>query len=317
MTFDTEQLSQPLSRVFFNARATVYPDGTARVMASDRAIFRAPGWELGEVAARREKIAQTEARDFERYLDAVNPECEMSAYALMRREDAEARKRAESLSRAQRRARAAVRDLALSNPFRWFVTLTLDASRVDRYDVREVTRKLNAWLDNHVRRDGLAYVLVPELHKDGAIHFHGLFNDALEAVDSGTVDMGTGRPRKPRSARQRAAWLSSGGHVVYNLPAWTLGFTTAIELYGDRSKAVGYVCKYIAKQQRPGPDGTAQPGRIGGRWYYSGGALQRPRVELFNLGPGEFERLDGYETKLPELGGARLKILDVNKEEKP
>ena len=84
-------------------------------------------------------------------------------------------------------------------------TLTLDPARVNRYDVREVTRHLNHWLDNQVRRKGLAYVLVPERHKDGAIHFHGFFNDALEARDSGTVSLpGQKAPRRPRSARQRA-----------------------------------------------------------------------------------------------------------------
>ncbi len=78
--------------------------------------------------------------------------------------------------------------------------LTLDPARVNRYDVREVTRHLNHWLDNQVRRKGLAYVLVPERHKDGAIHFHGFFNDALEARDSGTV---SARPESPQEAQER------------------------------------------------------------------------------------------------------------------
>ncbi|MFQ7854076.1 MAG: hypothetical protein ACLRIS_01925 [Flavonifractor plautii] len=83
---------------------------------------------------------------------------------------------------------------------------------MNRYDVREVTRHLNHWLDNQVRRKGLAYVLVPERHKDGAIHFHGFFNDALEARDSGTVSARPESPRRPRSARQRAKWLEDGGN---------------------------------------------------------------------------------------------------------
>lgn len=91
--------------------------------------------------------------------------------------------------------------------------------KVDRYDASAVTRKLNSWLDNQVRRKGLAYVLVAERHKDGAVHFHGFFNDALPVVDSGTLSIGGGKPRKPRSARERARWLEQGAHVVYNLPA--------------------------------------------------------------------------------------------------
>ena len=116
---------------------------------------------------------------------------------------------------------------------------------------------------------------MPERHKDGAIHFHGFFNDALEAVDSGTVSLpGQKHPKKPRNAAQRAAWLAQGGHVVYNLPGWSLGFTTALELYGDYPAAVGYVCKYIGKELDP----EGQPVKLGGRWYYSGGPLGRPEV---------------------------------------
>ena len=175
--------------------------------------------------------------------------------------------------RAMRRARAQVRELALCNDFRWFVTLTLDRERVDRYDMGLITRKLNAWLDNNVRRRGLAYVLVPEHHKDGAIHFHGLFNDALAVTDSGHVD--------------------KGGHTVFNLPRWSLGFSTAIELYGKYDQAVGYVCKYIGKQGD----------KIGGRWYYSGGALARPRVDYFDMAYQDALELPGAFTFAVEDAG--------------
>ena len=189
-----------------------------------------------------------------------------------------------NLDRAKRRARSAVRDLAFSNDFTFFVTLTLDRQKVNRYDVAEITRKLNRWLDNHVRRNGLAYVLVAERHKDGAVHFHGFFNDALPVVDSGHTD--------PK------------GHTVYNLPAWDLGFTTAIRLYGDRHKAVGYVCKYITKAQE----------KIGGRWYYSGGALDRPEVTYSNVDFAALSDADGaYPFEIADIGAKAL-ILDVGGE---
>lgn len=218
-----------------NTRVKRYPNGQADVLVCDRDIFRPEGWE----AARPAKKSPRRGRP------------------------------GESSERSMRRARAQLRDIALCTPFRWFVTLTLDGAQVDRYDMHAVTRKLTAWCDNQVRRHGLAYVLVPERHKDGAIHFHGFFNDALPVADSGTVSLpGAKRPRRPRSAAQRALWLEQGGHVVYNLPGWSLGFTTAIELYGQYDRAVGYVCKYIGK------DGE----KVGGRWYYSGGDLRRPVV---------------------------------------
>lgn len=204
-----------------------------------------------------------------------------------------------SIARAVRRAKVALRDYALSTPFQYFVTLTLDPAKVDRYDIDAITRKMQAWCSNQVQRRGLAYVLVPELHKDGAVHFHGFFNGALDAVDSGTiVPPEGGKPRKPRSKAQREDWLANGGHVVYNLPAWTLGWTTAMELYGEYSHAVAYVCKYIGKQQG-GQEGPPQ--KIGGRWYYSGGKLGKPSVTYADGDICEAaEREGAYTFAIPE-----------------
>lgn len=263
--------------IFCTARVKSFPGGKAEVLVCDRPIFGGSGWEAqnpGHVKAR--KGPQEGPGD---------------------------------TARAVRRARAQVRDIARCTPFRWFVTLTLDAARIDRYDMKAITRHLNRWLDNQVRRKGLAYVLVPERHKDGAVHFHGFFNDALEAVDSGTISRpGRKSPQRPRSARQRAEWLEGGGHIVYNLPGWSWGFTTAIELYGDYEAAVSYVCKYIGKDMEPGasPNGDGpqlQPAKIGGRWYYSGGRLGRPEVTYCDLGFREsLEEPGAYRFDLPQAG---------------
>jgi len=172
--------------------------------------------------------------------------------------------------RAQARARSALKDIALCTPFKYFVTLTLDQTKCDRYDMSEITKKLNNWLDNCVRRKGLTYVLVPERHKDGAVHFHGFFNDALDVIDSG---------KRTKDKRK-----------IYNLPAWTLGFTTAIELYGDYHQAVSYVIKYIGKTQE----------KIGGRWYYSGGDTRRPVVGYMDTEMSEILAMDGvYRWDVP------------------
>lgn len=206
-----------------NARIKTYPDGSMDIMVCDRPIFRESGWEKSGWSV-HEKRSRSPPSDS----DAGS-------------------------ERALRRARAQVRELAKANALTLFVTLTLDQTQVDRYDMISITKKLNVWLDNNVRRRGLAYFLVPERHKDGAIHFHGLFNDALEIVDSGHTD--------------------KDGHTIFNLPRWSLGFTTAIRLYGEPEKAIGYVTKYIGKQgEKPG-----------GRWYYSGGNLSRAEVSFCDI----------------------------------
>ena len=204
--------------------------------------------------------------------------------------------------RSVRRARAQLRRLALSNSFQYFVTLTLDAEKIDRFDGKAITKALSTWCDNMVRRHGLCYVLVPERHKDGAFHFHGFMaGEGLEAVDSGTLDMkGFQHPRRPRSAAQRAQWLEAGARVVYNLPQWKLGFTTAIKLYGEYSHAVGYVCKYVGKQEGQRPLG---------RWYFSGGALAKPEKIVACLDYRQLkEDYQGQAVELPLPGQNMLVI---------
>ena len=172
--------------------------------------------------------------------------------------------------RSMRRAASQMRDICLSTPFRYFVTLTLDPAKIDRYDMEALTKVLNRWADNRVRRNGLAYVLVPERHKDGAIHLHGFFTESVPLLDSGTIKLpGAKRPRRPRDAKQRAEWEAAGAKPVYNIPGWTLGFSTAIPLGGAYEAAVAYCCKYVRKAAE----------KIGGRWFYRGGKLGKPVVE--------------------------------------
>lgn len=255
-------------------------------MASTEPDFGPRGWERSEDWTRPgpARVREDPRSDSEQSPSRGKPEAQ-----------------AEDIQRSMRRARAKVRRMALANEFAYFVTLTLDASKVDRYDGAAVVKKLNAWASNAVQRHGLRYILVPELHRDGAIHFHGFFNDALPAEDSGTIRVPWAKkPRKPRSAAQRAEWLAAGGRVVYNLPAWTLGFTTALELYGEYPAAVAYVCKYIGK------DGT----KPGGRWYYSGGDLKEPRAEYFDMSPAELRAEYGDRAMLIYPPGKQIAVVN-------
>jgi hypothetical protein len=166
----------------------------------------------------------------------------------------------EAVKRAAARARKQLFELCACNDFDLFFTLTLDKERIDRYDYKEAVKKLSQWFDNRVRRRGLRYVAVPEYHKDGAIHFHGLCNsEACRLVDSGRKDK---------------------GHAVYNLSDWNLGFTTAIKLYGERNAAAHYVAKYVTK--------STACGTIGGRYYFHGGDLQKARCVYYHEDFGEF-----------------------------
>lgn len=243
----------------------VYPCGNMAAVACNAPIFRRPGWERRKTEVMPGGLTETAEAE------AAGPEAEAE-------EAGTAQPNPANVERSRRRALAAVRDYCLSNDFKYFVTLTLDKAKIDRYDYGEIIAAMRIWCDNQVRRKGLYYVLVPELHKDGALHFHGFFPEGVQVVDSGTViPPEGGRPRKPRSKRQRSEWLEGGGHVVYNLPDWGYGYSTAIELYGTYSAAVAYVCKYISKAA----------GKVGGRWYYHGGRLRRPDVIYTDATPAD------------------------------
>ena len=68
-----------------------------------------------------------------------------------------------------------VYNYSLANDWDWFVTLTFDPQKVDRYNYSDCAKKLKNFIDVTRRKcPGLKYLFVPELHKDGAFHFHGL-----------------------------------------------------------------------------------------------------------------------------------------------
>ena len=281
-----------------------YPDGSCEILVCSKPIFRDKGWEErygkyipGQTQKRTDEDCGGAAEAAESAESSEAAEAVEAAEEIAEADGPNAANR----SRAARRAAAKVRDLALCNPFRYFVTLTLDPQKTDRYDIKTVTKKLNTWLDNQVRRNGLLYVLVAERHKDGAIHFHGLINEAPGLVPSGTWKVpGHKKPMRPRSRRQAAAWAAQGAEAGYcqvlNWEGWRYGFSTAIPLYGDYSAAVAYVCKYIRKQT--GPEGP-----VGGRWYYHGGKLRMPEVDLVDLGlPELISSPDLYTFDVPEAG---------------
>lgn len=248
------------SQIHHNGIVYTYPGGNMDIICSDNPLFRESGWEAAG-------------------WDAPPAHPRPSAR--------EAGKKSEGadMERSMRRARAKLRRLALVNEFQYFVTLTLDQSKIDRYDGAAVTKALGRWCDNMVRRHGLKYILVPERHKDGAFHFHGFFaGDGLKLVDSGK---------------------HIGGRKVYNLPQWALGFTTAQALYGEYSAAVGYCCKYIGKQEGERPLG---------RWYYSGGALREPEKMYCDF---EYESLlldnkkNAFEFEIP---GSKMLVIHTKQE---
>lgn len=243
-----------------SARVKIYPDGGVEVMAAERPVFRpVSGWESEE-----------------------------------KRDTFNAAGTSDDLERSRRRAIARITDYSRCTKFEWFVTLTLDSTKINRYDYAEVVKKLGVYCSNRVQRQGLRYVLVAEPHKDGALHFHGFFGGLPERefIPSGTYVGGPikKKPRRPRSAAELARWVDAGAHEVYNLVSWKYGFTTAVRLEDDHDAAITYICKYIRKA----------PEKTGGRWYLSGGDLRGPTVQYANYTVTEVSNFpDSYTFSVP------------------
>ncbi len=265
----------------FNQRKKLYINQqgellAVEVMTSTSKCFSDGGNELSEMSVKRKRHQDNqkliEQMHYELYNEPVQPVVKENP-----------------IERSKRRAKKQIKDLILCGNFDTFVTLTLDSEKIDRQDYGAVIKKVNAYLNNRVKRDGLRYLGVAERHKKGGIHFHFLVNgSALKLADSGTVSVqGKKRPIKIATADRQNIPLEQR-HTVYNVTDWSLGFSTAIACYGDVMSVSAYVCKYITKADE----------KIGGRWYYSGGKLCKPVVQYGNAdyttAPQDWEYDTGY-----------------------
>lgn len=121
--------------------------------------------------------------------------------------------------------------IARSNKWDFFITLTFNREDTDASNYDEVSKKVRNWLNNIKKRTSpdFKYIVVPELHKDGInYHFHGLIANIgnLEIFDSGKID--------------------KSGKVIYNLPEWKWGFSTATKIESNE-RVTNYLGKYITK----------------------------------------------------------------------
>lgn len=81
------------------------------------------------------------------------------------------------------RARSRVFEYALCNDFDYFVTLTLDKNKMDRYNIEEFIKKFGQFIRDYRKKykANIQYLLIPEKHKNGAWHMHGLIKGIPDA----------------------------------------------------------------------------------------------------------------------------------------
>lgn len=131
------------------------------------------------------------------------------------------------------RTKQKIYDYALSNDWTggYFFTITFNKDLVDRYNYKECYNRIYQFLKNvKSKNQDLKYIFVPERHRDGAWHFHGICVncDNLKLIDSK---------------------IKKNGKKIYNINSrsFKYGYTTVSEIE-DTKKVSSYITKYITKE---------------------------------------------------------------------
>lgn len=140
------------------------------------------------------------------------------------------------------RTKSRVFELAACNEFQHFCTFTQDEKLRDRFDLSDF-RKDFAQLVRNINRGRetkIKYLLIPEKHKNGAWHMHGLLS-GLQPDDLRPFELTENIP-------ERLKKMIRGGTAVYD---WTryrraFGYFTCTEIE-SREACAKYVTKYISK----------------------------------------------------------------------
>lgn len=258
------------SQVKFHTRAKYYrtPEGAmklAKIQQLSFPSFRLPGFE--EV--------KKENPELDALLEELEAEASAKRSAIPELYDEGATLEPEEAKlpawKNLHRAKMNAFDKILCNPdLDTFATFTISPEHVkDRASWDDVYQSLKVWLSNRVSRNGLKYVICPERHKLGGIHFHAIMNSkALKLTPAKNAH--TGAP------------LVHNGQPLYNVADFNFGFTSAELIQSatlDREKVAKYIFKYMGKQ--------GIEGKIGGRYALIGGELASP-IYLYGTDPREF-----------------------------
>lgn len=167
-----------------------------------------------------------------------------------------------------KRAVQQVYDIARSNYFDWFVTLTFNPKQIDSFDYNECSKAIRLFT-KRLQRLGCQWLIVPEQHESGRYHFHGLVAGDLPLIPSGH-----------KSYNQETGEALD----IFNLANYEFGFTTATRI-AHPEKTASYITKYLTKKI------TVPKGR---KCYWASGSLARPDVDY--LKTFEDRVLLDYET---------------------
>lgn len=178
----------------------------------------------------------------------------------------------EKLSNAISRAKKVILELSLCNSWDWFCTFTLDKEKYDRHDLHKWYKDFSQWIRDQRKKHGcmIRYLLIPELHQDGAWHIHGLMADLPDDLVSFP------------ELRYIHGWKVPNYLVKANYQCWLeyhkkFGFCSLGQLKNPVAAGF-YVTKYIAKSL------DSSPLSVGQHLYYASHGLMRSTVHTHIFG---------------------------------
>lgn len=140
------------------------------------------------------------------------------------------------------RTKSIIFELAMCNDWEYFVTLTLNPEYHDRSDLNTYKKKLSTWIKNYNRlhETKIKYLLIPEQHKDGNWHMHGLIMKLpIEHLQEFKAEQNL--PLKMLKAIVK-------GYIIYNWPAYAKAFGyISISKIRNAESVSKYITKYITK----------------------------------------------------------------------
>ncbi len=124
---------------------------------------------------------------------------------------------------------------SMIKPWEYFVTLTFDPKEVDSLDYHKVSEALAKWTNNMKHQNpNMSYILVPELHKSGRIHWHGVFRSV--------PNWNLAAARSSKTNRL----IYKNGVQIFNLTNYKYGHTTVSKIKNQEAVSI-YCSKYMTK----------------------------------------------------------------------
>ena len=154
-------------------------------------------------------------------------------------------KNEEKLDNSISRTKNKIHEYALCNDFEYFVTLTLDAKKIDRSDVNNYIKKLGQYIRNIKKSTGekIEYILIPERHKDGENwHMHGLMKglqDLREYDEKENI---------PKKMKDKIKKYREENLCLYEWLGYSKRFGfNCVEPIRNKDACAKYITKYITK----------------------------------------------------------------------